>query len=433
MRGRGDVGRSTRRPGRLVELDHTPVRGDQHRQRRHELGHRRPAEYVIGIAVEARTPFGADDRGRGMLGAPRVDHAPALARGPPSARSVPGRLPQRRLARPARDAPRRGCPCWPMRQPPAGPRHGARRPRLAHRAGDPPSRPRPSSRPARRATTATPRSPRTSRPWRRPTRHRLRLLDRQVLQGPRHLGGQDLGQRERRRGRTRSPVRRWHPRRRAHGVEMTLHILHWLVDGYGTDPRITAHRQQPRDLDRLPGQPGRRRVRHLRRPVPPLAQEPPADARARPSIGTDLNRNYSYRWGGGGRTSSEPADHHVPRPARVLRAGDAGDARLHRQPRRRWPPADPRRDHVPRERPARHVAVRLHRHGRAVRHDRPGPRCIRHVGPQDGRDQRVHASSRRATCMSTLGRPATTSTASTGSSGSRSSCRRTTSPIRTIR
>ena len=33
------------------------------------------------------------------------------------------------------------------------------------------------------------------------------------------------------------------------------------------------------------------------------------------SIGTDLNRNYSYHWGGGGRTSSNPAGHHLPRDA----------------------------------------------------------------------------------------------------------------------
>ena len=63
------------------------------------------------------------------------------------------------------------------------------------------------------------------------------------------------------------------------GTEMTLHILHWLVDGYGDRPADHEHREQPRDLDRLHGQPGRRRVRHLRRQVPLLAQEPPADAR----------------------------------------------------------------------------------------------------------------------------------------------------------
>ena len=62
-------------------------------------------------------------------------------------------------------------------------------------------------------------------------------------------------------------------------TEMTLRILHWLVDGYGADPRITNDRGHARGLDRLPGQPRRRRVRHLRWPVPLLAQEPPADAR----------------------------------------------------------------------------------------------------------------------------------------------------------
>ena len=60
-------------------------------------------------------------------------------------------------------------------------------------------------------------------------------------------------------------------------LEMTLHILHWLADDYGSKARITRHREQPRGLDRVRVEPGRRAVRHPGWPLPLLAQEPPAD------------------------------------------------------------------------------------------------------------------------------------------------------------
>ena len=103
------------------------------------------------------------------------------------------------------------------------------------------------------------------------------------------------------------------------GVEMTLQILHWLVDGYGTDPRITNIVNTPRDLDRLPGQPRRRRVRHLRRQVPLLAQEPPADARhdldrhgPQPELRLPLGRRRP--------DEHEPGGDHLPRAERLLGA-----------------------------------------------------------------------------------------------------------------
>ena len=100
------------------------------------------------------------------------------------------------------------------------------------------------------------------------------------------------------------------------GVEMTLHIFHWLVDGYGVGPADHEHRQQPRDLHRLPGQPRRGRVRHPRRPLLVLAEEPPADAgldgdRDRPQSQLRLPAGAS-----GGRTSANPLaiTYHGPRP-----------------------------------------------------------------------------------------------------------------------
>jgi carboxypeptidase T len=89
------------------------------------------------------------------------------------------------------------------------------------------------------------------------------------------------------------------------GLEMTLHILHWLVDGYGTDPRITnivntreiwivfAVNPDGAETDISGG-----RFHSWRK-----NRQPNAGTTA---IGTDLNRNYGYRWGGGGRTSTNP-------------------------------------------------------------------------------------------------------------------------------
>jgi hypothetical protein len=88
------------------------------------------------------------------------------------------------------------------------------------------------------------------------------------------------------------------------GLEMTLKILHWLTDGYGTDPRITDivnHREvwivfaMNPDGATFDIKDGRfHRWRKNRQP------------NANGTVGTDLNRNYGYKWGGGGRTSSNP-------------------------------------------------------------------------------------------------------------------------------
>ena len=88
--------------------------------------------------------------------------------------------------------------------------------------------------------------------------------------------------------------------------EMTLRIMHWLVDGYGTDTRITnivnsrevwivfLVNPDGAEYDISGGK--YHFWRKNRQPTPGSRY-----------IGTDLNRNYGYRWGGGGRTSSNPA------------------------------------------------------------------------------------------------------------------------------
>ncbi|HEY7737021.1 MAG TPA: M14 family metallopeptidase [Candidatus Limnocylindrales bacterium] len=89
-------------------------------------------------------------------------------------------------------------------------------------------------------------------------------------------------------------------------VEMTLRILRWLTQGYGHDARITrivdtreiwiVFSMNP-DGAEYDIRNGRFHYwRKNRQPTPGTAY-----------VGTDLNRNYGYRWGGGGRTSSNPA------------------------------------------------------------------------------------------------------------------------------
>ena len=148
------------------------------------------------------------------------------------------------------------------------------------------------------------------------------------------------------------------------GVEMTLRILHWLVDGYGTDPRITgivdsrevwivfSMNPDGAEYD-ISG--GRYHFwRKNRQPTPGTG-----------AIGTDLNRNFGYRWGGGGRTSTNPLAITYRGPRGVLQSGGPGVARLPRRPGGGWPAADPGGDLVPRIRPAGPLAVRLHEDGRA--------------------------------------------------------------------
>jgi carboxypeptidase T len=91
------------------------------------------------------------------------------------------------------------------------------------------------------------------------------------------------------------------------GLEMTLHIMHWLVDGYGKDTRITnivntrevwivlAVNPDGAEYDITGGK--FHFWRKNRQPTPGTSY-----------VGTDLNRNFGYRWGiAEGRTSTNPA------------------------------------------------------------------------------------------------------------------------------
>jgi carboxypeptidase T len=90
------------------------------------------------------------------------------------------------------------------------------------------------------------------------------------------------------------------------GVEMAIRIMRWLADGYGSDTRITnivnsrevwvilVVNPDGAEYDIAGG-----RFHYWRKNRQPNA--------GTTYIGTDVNRNFGYRWGGGGRTSSNPA------------------------------------------------------------------------------------------------------------------------------
>ena len=97
--------------------------------------------------------------------------------------------------------------------------------------------------------------------------------------------------------------------------EMTLAILGWLVAGYGTDSRIT-NLVNSREIwivfglnpDGATYDIAGRVYHHWRKNRQPT---PGSSA-----IGTDLNRNYDYRWGCCGGASSSPASSRYRGPAR---------------------------------------------------------------------------------------------------------------------
>jgi carboxypeptidase T len=89
------------------------------------------------------------------------------------------------------------------------------------------------------------------------------------------------------------------------GLEMTLHILHWLADGYGTNTRITniVNDREIWILFAVNPDGAAFDIRNGHFHFWRKNRQPNAGTTA---IGTDLNRNYGYRWGGGGRTSPNP-------------------------------------------------------------------------------------------------------------------------------
>jgi len=88
-------------------------------------------------------------------------------------------------------------------------------------------------------------------------------------------------------------------------VEMTLRILHWLAEGYGTDARITGIVDSREIWIVFAVNPdgGEFNIANGRFHGWRKNRQPNADG----SVGTDLNRNYDVRWAGAGTASSRPS------------------------------------------------------------------------------------------------------------------------------
>jgi hypothetical protein len=97
-------------------------------------------------------------------------------------------------------------------------------------------------------------------------------------------------------------------------LEMTLAILRWLTDGYGSDARVTTI-VDSREVwivfalnpDGQAYDYGSGSLRNWRK-----NRQPNAGTTA---VGTDLNRNYGYRWGGSGSSSSPSSSKYRGRSA----------------------------------------------------------------------------------------------------------------------
>ena len=225
---------------------------------------------------------------------------------------------------------------------------------------------------------------------RRASRDRAALLDRAELPRATAVGRQDLGQRARRRGRARGPVRRRDPCRRAHGRGDDPQDPPLAGRRIRVGPAGHQHRQHPRGLDHLHGQPRWGRLRHRQGQVPRLAQEPAADAR-HDREGHRPQSELRVPLGRGRPDELEPARDHLSRTEGVLDPRSEGVPGLPGQPRHRRAAADPDGHQLPRDRPAGHVAVRLHEDQRPGGHDRRGPQCAGPDRSQDGRVQRLPA------------------------------------------
>ena len=107
-------------------------------------------------------------------------------------------------------------------------------------------------------------------------------------------------------------------------------------------------------------------------------------------IGTDLNRNYGYRFGCCGASSGNPGSQWYRGP----RAWSAPEVRAMRdfvrEPRRGRPTAHPGAHLLPHRGRAGALALRLHARRRAAGHDGARPPGLRGPGPGHGGHERLH-------------------------------------------
>jgi carboxypeptidase T len=90
-------------------------------------------------------------------------------------------------------------------------------------------------------------------------------------------------------------------------VEQSLAIIHWLVDGYGNTPRITniVNSSEVWVVPMLNPDGGEWDIRNGRYHAWRKNRQPTPRTHA---VGTDINRNFGYRWGCCGGASPDPFD-----------------------------------------------------------------------------------------------------------------------------
>ncbi len=190
------------------------------------------------------------------------------------------------------------------------------------------------------------------------------------------------------------------------GVEMTLHIMHWLVNGYGTDPRITniVNNREIYIVFEVNPDGAEYDISGGRFHFWRKNRQPTPGTRA---IGTDLNRNFGYRWGLEGNTSRNP----FAITYRGPRAFSAPETRAMR---------DFLASRVVNGRQQIRTAITFHEAGRLVMW--PYGYTYVDIPPDMTRDDHA-ALVVIGRHMAATKRPATTNMASTGSSATPSSCR----------
>ena len=125
-------------------------------------------------------------------------------------------------------------------------------------------------------------------------------------------------------------------------VEMALYLAQRAdTDSYATDAADHEHRQQPRDLDRPDGQPGRRRVRHRHRLLPHRGARTASPTRARArSAPTSTATGASSGAAAAARQRHALARRPTAAPSAFSAPETAARARLRQLARDRRRPAD---------------------------------------------------------------------------------------------
>ena len=174
-------------------------------------------------------------------------------------------------------------------------------------------------------------------------------------------------------------------------IEMALYLIGELTSRYATDPRIRGI-VDSREIWIVPNvnpdgseyDISEDRYHAWRKNRQP---NPSSDF-----VGTDLNRNWGFKWGCCGGSSDQFAIETYRGAAAVLGARDPGPAQLRRRPRDRRPAADQGLDRLPRVLGADPVAVRPHPRRHRPRAHPGRPRHVRDARREHGPHQRLRGA-----------------------------------------